>query len=189
MYNSEVHFNEVTKTVTYGAGNVEAAPPVWDGDGHYNVPAVASEWVNFDSPASYTVTINVTPKTRNVMVRFNYLYRGSIVHTEEIPASVTFGSAPASVTPTWDGYGDYIVPEATPVSVGFDYQGEVMTVEITVTRPNNNDNPQVPLGPGTEGNPEIPLGLPRTGDAPYSLLSLLVFAGISLAAKARKRVK
>ena len=160
----------------------------WSGNANFNAASSGPITVNFGGD-NQTVNIPLTPKTRSVMVVFNYLYRGGIVHTEQIPASVTYDAAPVSVTPTWDGDADYIVPDATPVSVGFDYQGQVMTVEITVRRPNNDNNPQVPLGPGTEGDPEIPLGLPRTGDNAYSLLSLLVFAGISLAAKARRRAK
>ena len=188
-YGGSIIYTE-TKTsaaLLYGSTS-DSLSSSWAGNTNFEAASGGPVTVNFGD-GDQTVNISLTPKTKTVMVVFNYLYRGSIVHTEQIPASVTYDGALASVTPTWDGDGDYIVPDATPVSVGFDYQGQVMTVEITVRRPNNDNNPQVPLGPGTEGNPDIPLGLPRTGDASYSLLSLLVFAGISLAAKARRRAK
>ena len=190
LYNGTViHTEMVTSAVLSYGSQSDSLSSSWDGNENF-YGNTGSATVNFGDQDK-VVEISLTPRTKAVLVVFNYLYRGSVVHTEEIPVNVTYDGAPASVTPTWDGEGDYIVPTAEPASVGFEYQGETMTVNIDVRRVDNGNDEQtnLPLGPGTEGAESIPLGLPRTGGAEADLFSALLFAGATLAAALRRKMK
>ncbi len=186
---SVIHTETVTSEILSVDNQSATVSHSWDGDENFYGNS-GSTTVNFGDQDK-VVEISLTPRTKSVLVVFNYLYRGNIIHTEEIPVEVTYGENPVSVTPTWDGEGGYIIPAVEPTSVGFEYQGETLTINIDVRRVNTGDDEQtnIPLGPGTQGTDGIPLGLPRTGGADPDLLSAILFAGATLTAALRRKTK
>ncbi len=147
------------------------------------------DWNNLLIP--YVPYRLAAPQDRTITVITNYVHatRGVVftrMNSVTIPAGPQITVNPAA----WDGEGRYRIgdmPAPQIVDYGFDGSEIVFNISVTTIHHNNDDDDEIPLTPGTEANPDIPLGVPGTGGAPLDIMNMLLLAGITLAAAARRK--
>ena len=195
VYNGVIHFTEdKTDTVTYGAAPITLSS-TWGGN--YNVHGGSgSGEVSFAEPTK-EVNITVEPRSATAIVRFIYLYGTTVVSVDEQSVNLTYGDPAKTVTPApFSVRGYYLLAPVSPVTVDFEsmleLEEEVIEIDVLLgrDRDDDDDTPQIPLGPGTPGT-VIPLGVgvPSTGDS-TGISILLMALGVAvvafIAAKAKR---
>ena len=181
-----------SEVVTVKAGEaaitVHPAGADFAGHQHYTLtPDRASEDISYTYEGqTVTFTVTATPNSRTVLVRFNYLYNGTVISSDEQSVTLTYGEADKTVTPApFAVAGYYLLAPVSPVSVNYSMALEVEVIEIEALLgivDDGDDTPQIPLGPGAPGTP-IPLGVgvPSTGD--HTGFSILLMAiGVAVVA-------
>ena len=196
MYNGVIHFTENKEgTVTYGAAPITLSSS-WDGNENVFGGSGSGE-VSFAEPTK-VVTITVEPRSTGITVRFIYLYGTTVVSVDEQSVNLTYGDPAKTVTPApFSVRGYYLLAPVSPVTVDFEsmleLEEKVIEIDVLLGRDrtdDDDDTPQIPLGPGTPGT-VIPLGVgvPSTGDS-TGISILLMALGVAvvafIAAKAKR---
>ncbi|HWR22042.1 MAG TPA: hypothetical protein VN366_01080, partial [Feifaniaceae bacterium] len=196
VYGGVTHFTETVNApdgVTYGDEPITLTSS-WGGNDNVNGGSGSGE-VSYAKPTD-TVEITVTPKSATVLVRFVYLYRGTVIDVDEQSVPLTYGEPDKTVTPAaFNVSGYYLLGPVSPVTVSYltalDPNGALIEVEVQVGRDDDDDDdddtPPIPLGPGVPGEPGIPLGVPSTGGVGMSIL--LMALGLAVVAAVAVRSK
>lgn len=189
------------KTFTVYAGDaaqeVNPTMPTFEGSEHYSFTADAdSASISFTSG---DVVFNVTgePNSYTLVIRFNYLYSGTVIVSDDQFVTLTYGDANKTVTSSVaipSGY--YLLAPVPSVTVSYSMamelaEQEVFEVEVPlgIVEVSDEGTPSIPLGPGaTQTAIPLGLGVPSTGDS-TGISILLMAMGVAVVAIVANKAK
>lgn len=125
----EQHSETVTTEVTTTGGNVAVQLPTWSDDTKFEMPVVPPQSVNYGME-DYEVVINLVALKKTATATFNYIYKGSTLHTDVKKAEgLTFESEDVTLKSSWDDAR--FLSASGSATVGYNKLNEVVNIDLT----------------------------------------------------------